>query len=456
MEKVLYKGKEYDHLPKEDYRFFEADPAKDMLLIALDGSVVFTTKAEIENPKKLIPDEIVLSADQQMAYDYIFDTPIEDKALFFFLTGEAGTGKTTLVNYIKKRHECRLTASTGLASQHIGGTTIFRFLGIRPENVENNVPASIDVVRKRLGSAKVVFLDEVSMVDTKLFKLIVEALVYYKIRVILVGDFFQLPPVSGAPCFTSVEWNMVRAVGLTKNHRQDQASDLAKSLNYIRWGHVDEYMKALMLQNTVVKLPDDCVNIMPFRARVMAVNNKRLNALGTTISKHKYKVITLADKMTESKVVGLINQSRIPAELELAIGARVICLTNDGDNRWVNGSLGWVEAIHQHHIKVRMDRLGMCIDIPLVNHEITDADGKILAVYTQFPVDLAWAMTIHKAQGTTLDKIGIDLSNHFAPGMTYVALSRCKNAEGIKFVGTMKGVLTDQRVIDLYTRYAGK
>ena len=414
------------------------------------------TRVKTTKVKKKEPEKIVLSADQQFAYDYIMSQPIHDQSLFFFLTGEAGTGKTTLVNYIKKRHRCRMTASTGLASQHIGGTTIYRFLGIRPMNVAKGIPAGHEKVTKSVGNAEVIFVDEVSMIEAKLFRLIVKALEYFKVRVVFVGDFFQLPPVNGSYCFDTWEWKQrVLAVSLNTNHRQNTASNLAHSLNCLRWGMVTDHMRNLIADRTVEELPEDCVNIMPKRKDVATINRKRLEELNNKIFTYEYKISYKAPHVKDSTVKSLIESGRIPPTLDLAVGARVIFLTNDQEGRWVNGTLGTIKSIeHGKYIDVRADR-GYTITVDAVDHEILDGDGEQIAVYRQLPMDLAWAMTIHKAQGTSLDKVGIDMNNHFAPGMTYVAISRCKTEEGLHFVGRLDTVLADPRVDRLYRSYAG-
>jgi len=400
-------------------------------------------------------NNVKLSSDQDKAYDDIFSTPIKDsKSQFFFLTGEAGTGKTTLVNHIKSHHESRLTASTGAASQLIGGTTVYRFLGIRPKNVMKNIPPKDEVVDRRIGESEVVFIDEVSMIDTSLFNLIHDSLANKGLRVVFVGDFFQLPPVKGMYCCMHPKWNFVRPLLLTVNHRQGSDKEFAEALSSLRWGVITPYLADLAKKWKVEELPEDCVNIMPHRDVVERTNNKRLEALGNEIFTFNCKIDHMHKSLTEDSALRLIDSGRIPASIRLCEGARVVFVTNDNDNKWVNGTLGTVTKVSKASVIVKADKGGL-ITVPFATHEISDADGGLLIRYTQIPLNLAWAMTIHKFQGTTAEKIGIQLGNHFGAGMTYVALSRCKSPENIFVTGDLTKALADPRIVQLYRNYYG-
>jgi hypothetical protein len=403
----------------------------------------------------VVEEEIALSPDQQASFDYIMNDDItgSDRSKFYFLTGGAGTGKTTLINYIRKSRHTKLTASTGLAAQHIKGTTIHRFLGIRPDHIDNGIPPKDSFVMQRVGTAEIVVIDEVSMIDTRLFELIFMALSPYKIKIILVGDFCQLPPVRGLYCFLSPNWALVTPINLTTNHRQSADAAFFNALNELRWGVVNDYMMQLLQRQTVTELPEDCVNIMPFRKDVERINNKRLEALNTDIGTFEAKVIT--SSVDEAKAQRLMKSGRIPMEVKAAVGARVMFLTNHKEGYWVNGSLGTVLEVRDNDVKVELDE-GSTIAATYETHEINDSDGRVLVSYSQLPMDLAWAMTVHKSQGTSVDKVGIDLKRHFAAGMTYVALSRARTPEGLCVKGHITKAMADPRVINLYRQYAGQ
>jgi ATP-dependent DNA helicase PIF1 len=116
--------------------------------------------------------------------------------------------------------------------------------------------------------------------------------------------------------------------------------------------------------------------------------------------------------------------------------------------------LGTVDKVSKVSVIVKADKGGI-IEVPFAEHELNDGDGSVLVKYTQLPLDLAWAMTIHKSQGTTVEKIGIQLENHFGPGMTYVALSRCKSPDNVFVTGDLVKALADPRVVQLYRSYYG-
>jgi ATP-dependent exoDNAse (exonuclease V) alpha subunit len=406
--------------------------------------------------------EITLSEDQEAVYDYIANDPLVKhqgfpdwvRARFYFLTGGAGTGKTTMVRHVRKRHHTKVTGSTGMAAQQAKGESVYRFLGIRPEHVENGIPPKDDFLKRKIGSAGIIVIDEVSMVGLRLFELIFEALASYEVKVIFVGDFAQLPPVKDLYCFTSKYWQYVTPLNLTTNHRQSADAEFFNALNELRWGHVSEYMHNLLNERRVDKLPKDCVNIMSKRNVVENVNNKRLRSLGTEIHSYEAEILPKDTRVDDYKANSLIKSGRIPATVKLAVGARVMFLTNHQQGFWVNGSLGTVIGIKEHNVKVKLDK-GYTIVATYETHEITDSDGKTLVSYSQLPMDLAWAMTVHKAQGTSVDKVGVDLTNHFAAGMTYVALSRSRTPEGLFVKGRLGSAIADPRVINLYKQYMG-
>jgi ATP-dependent exoDNAse (exonuclease V) alpha subunit len=406
-------------------------------------------------------EEVTLSQDQEAVYDYIAkDAAIRPnfpdwiKARFYFLTGGAGTGKTTVVRHIRKRHRTKVSGSTGMSAQQVKGDTVYRMLGIRPDHVENGIPPREDYLRRSIGTAEIIVIDEVSMIGLRLFELIFEALASYDVKVIFVGDFAQLPPVRDLYCFTSKYWQYVTPLNLTTNHRQSADAEFFSSLNELRWGHVNEYMTKLLEERRVDKLPEDCVNIMSVRKVVENVNNKRLRSLGNEMQTYEASILHGNTSVNDDKAHKLIKSGRIPPTLTVAVGARVMFLTNHQQGFWVNGSLGTVTAIRKNDVKVKLDA-GHTVVTTYETHEINDSDGKTLVSYSQLPMDLAWAMTVHKAQGTSVDKVGVDLTNHFAAGMTYVALSRARTPEGLFVKGRINSAIADPRVINLYRQYMG-
>jgi ATP-dependent DNA helicase PIF1 len=441
------KNKEGDVL----YRVINPDGKLEMV-----PKVKFDKKDNFKVTSNKHSMNVVLSEDQQAGYDYIINDVVDgDTSKYYFVTGGAGTGKTTFINHIRRKHNIRVTGSTGMAAQHVKGSTIFRFLGIRPEHVDNGIPPKDDYVQRKIGTAEIVVVDEISMIDTRLFNLIFDALSSYRIKVIFVGDFFQLPPVNGTYCFLSPNWNNVIPINLSTNHRQSEHADFFNALNELRWGTVNEYMHKLLMDRQVDKLPEDCVNIMSKRIVVERTNQKRLRALGTEVHKFEYSLIQGNTSVSDDKAHSLIKSGRIPVTVTAAVGSRVMFLTNHQQNLWVNGSLGTVVRVRENEVKVELDA-GHTVVATYETHEINDSDGKTLVSYSQLPIDLAWAMTVHKAQGTSVDKVGVDMTNHFAAGMTYVALSRARTPQGLFVKGRVNSAIADPRVIQLYRYYTGR
>jgi ATP-dependent exoDNAse (exonuclease V) alpha subunit len=213
-------------------------------------------------------------------------------------------------------------------------------------------------------------------------------------------------------------------------------------------------MTKLLEERRVDKLPEDCVNIMSVRKVVENVNQKRLRSLGNEMQTYEASILQGNTSVSEDKAHKLIKSGRIPPVLTVAVGARVMFLTNHQQGFWVNGSLGTVIGIRKNDVKVKLDA-GHTVVTTYETHEINDSDGKTLVSYSQLPMDLAWAMTVHKAQGTSVDKVGVDLTNHFAAGMTYVALSRARTPEGLFVKGRINSAIADPRVINLYRQYMG-
>ena len=123
-------------------------------------------------------------------------------------------------------------------------------------------------------------------------------------------------------------------------------------------------------------------------------------------------------------------------------------LTNDKDGLWVNGSTGTVQSVGSESVKVILDRDKKTIVVKETYEEIMDGDGNEIAKIYQYPMQLAWALTIHRAQGMTMDKVGVDLNGHFETGQTYVAMSRCRTKEGLSLMGDMGEILVDKRALD--------
>lgn len=373
-----------------------------------------------------------LSEDQQNAVSTI----LKENGPFF-LTGSAGTGKSYVIDHLRSLLPgCRVTAMTGSAAQIIRGSTLHKFCSIHPlYGVVNSKKANI-----RVRETDLLIVDEVSMADTKILAQIFDRFdqADHSPKLLLVGDFMQLPPVEGDSLFDSYIWKMFKTLKLTQQHRQSEG-DFISILNQMRIGNLSEDVRAFIKSRTVAELPDDCTHLMALRETVQRRNEAKLELLPGKSGRSVWEV-SYIDQEDKGQID--LSRSRFTDILRLKENARIVLLTNEEDGLWVNGSTGTVVSITPGCVNVRLDANNNLVSVRKEVDEVTDEDDNIVCRITQYPIMLAWALTIHKAQGMTIDRVGVDLRGHFAPGQTYVALSRCKTAEGL----FLKGHLPDLKV----------
>jgi ATP-dependent exoDNAse (exonuclease V) alpha subunit len=421
------------------------------------------------------PQEIAytsLSHDQRQAWDKIMKAvkgrfTVGTAERLFYLSGEAGTGKSYLIRELRKHLQGRmaLMAPTGIAAQNIGGVTLHRFLGIHPIMlfVQDGEGHDTDVVRcnrdfldDKMRDVALVVVDEVSMLSAGYFDITIQLLRKYRPVLLYVGDFMQLPPVPDYDkaeefawkAWQSRHWQNVQRLHLSTQHRQSEDTEFLHMLNHLRRGDITPALKQMMAERTYCYLPDYAPAVLAYKREVRAINEERLEALGKQIYTTRADVTEKSDKVRDADAE--ISKGRIPLTIRFAIGARVVMLTNS--KKWVNGSLGTITGMDatSQQITIQLDRGNTQVHCPKAAHEIVDSKGKTLVEYKQFPFQLAWALTIHKCQGMTLDKVGIELYGHFAPGMTYVAISRCRTREGLFFTGQIDEVLVDHAALEKF------
>jgi ATP-dependent exoDNAse (exonuclease V) alpha subunit len=271
-------------------------------------------------------------------------------------------------------------------------------------------------------------------------------------RVIAVGDFAQLPPVTKTAqrdwSFTHDVWHKTgfSVVELHHNQRVDDDHFL-KILGKIRIGHVDkEVMEFLNSKICVHNDEDESIRLFPRREQADQLNNKKLEQ----IQKPSFTSHSLF--LGSAKHIEILKKnSPLPDCLTLKEGCQVMLLQNDPAYRWVNGTRGTVVEIAPDKIRIEKSR-GRLIEVEKVQFGLQDAEGNTLASVINFPLRLAYATTIHKSQGATLDNLWVDLRRLWEPGHAYVALSRLSQPSGLKLLGwNSKSISVDPQVLKFYS-----
>ncbi len=393
---------------------------------------------------------------QVLAYELIANTNSS-----FFLTGRAGTGKTTFLRNVQKMVDKQFItlAPTGVAAILAGGDTIHSFFGLPLEVCTPNTCGKLNEARfQTIRHADTIIIDEVSMVRCD----IVDAIDYtlrYVMRttqpfggkqVIFVGDMFQLPPVvrQGAERdllndiyntddFFFYKANILKRIRLVKIefqkvYRQDDDKQFLHILENVRMNRVT---------------PEDLTHlnrrvIKPQKEDGMVITLASRNDTADKINKQRLDEIDAEEFVYEGKITGKFDEKRLPVErsLHLKVGAQVMFTRNDMQKRWANGTLAKVVKLAEDEIHVALNN-GDTYIVPReswdsFNYEYDRESRKlkkeVTGTFTQYPLKLAWAITIHKSQGMTFEKMVLDLSHGiFSDGQLYVALSRVRSLDGL-------------------------
>ena len=380
-----------------------------------------------------------------------------------YLTGAAGSGKTYVLNqYIKYLRQNNIvvgvTASTGIAATHMNGMTIHSWAGLGiSDAIDIEKILTRPTLKKRMAETRVLVIDEVSMLDGHVLDAVDTITRAFKdktkpfggLQVVLSGDLFQLPPVtkSGEPffAFNSTAWKSMglKICYLEEQHRQDD-SNLLSILNAIRSNNVDEtHFEELSERMKPAASGTDIIKLYTHNAHVDDINKTELAKLKT-----ETRTYQMTGRGRQNAVESLINRCLAPEQLVLKIGSEVMFVANNPAKQFYNGTLGKVVKFNDDGQPVVQTKQRL---ITVDEHTWKTEDGdKTIAEVTQLPLRLAWAITIHKSQGMSLDAAEIDLSKSFEPGMGYVALSRVRSIEGlyIKGINNMAMVVNPQ-IIEL-------
>lgn len=381
-----------------------------------------------------------------------------------FLTGEPGSGKTYAINcYIKYLRERDIkpsvTASTGIAATHIGGMTIHSWSGIGIKRFLSEYDLDRITQNKRVfcrvRDACVLIIDEISMLSKETFAMVDavcrkirdDARPFGGLQVAAVGDFFQLPPVSPREiengelassnfniaefAFFSPVWSASNFLTcyLSEQYRQDDAVFL-EMLSAIRRGSVSDAHRALFTSRSASAAPENLTQLFSHNADVDRINNNKLAKLPG-----QARTFEMEGRGPGALLLQLKKSCLSPETLFLKTGASVMFTKNDVEHRFVNGTLGVVTGFSKDGgdpiVKTNSGKI--IFTEPLDWH--IEENGRVLARVTQIPLRLAWAITVHKSQGMSLDAAYMDLSDAFEYGQGYVALSRVRALSGLSLAG---------------------
>jgi len=393
-----------------------------------------------------------------------------------FITGKAGTGKSTLLRHFQEISKKKIVvlAPTGIAALNVNGSTLHSFFRLPPRPIYQDEIKVVSGKRRKLyKSVDTIIIDEVSMVRADMMDVIDKFLrlngknpnkPFGGAQMIFIGDLFQLPPVvsnneeaklfsNSSPFFFSAkvfEKITLEFVELTKVFRQKE-QEFIQLLNSIRnnqatYSEIQQINQRYQPQFEP-ELNEYYVTLTTTNKIASQINTAHLEKLSKPL------------RQFEGAIKGKFDKGTLPTELILSLkeGAQVMFVKNDNEDRWVNGTIGQIKKIKTDYIEVEIqDKRRYNVkpvkwEIP--NYKFDDktqmVSTEVIGSFTQYPLKLAWAMTIHKSQGKQFDKVIIDLGwGAFAHGQLYVALSRCKTLEGLilKTQVRPKDVIVDNRV----------
>jgi ATP-dependent DNA helicase PIF1 len=373
-----------------------------------------------------------------------------------FLTGPPGAGKTYVLNDFvrqakRRRRRVAVTASTGIAATHIGGSTIHLWSGLGTRATLTNKAKdrlyASEELRKRYLETDVLVIDEISMLHGIRLNLVNETCQLLRdseaafggMQVILVGDLFQLPPVTRKDeevdfMHMSAAWADLHPeiCYLSEQHRQreDALLDVLQAMRRgeFRRSHIDALRSRL---DTRPPANASVTRLCTHNRDADAVNRQQLEALSS-----EGRTYTMAKAGPVFKLAQLAQSVLAPPTLEIKVGAEVMCVVNNLAKGFVNGSRGRVVGFRKNLPVVRMS-MGGTVTVEPHSWALVE-DGRKRAEIIQLPLRLGWAITIHKSQGMSLDAAVIDLRKCFTPGMGYVALSRVRSLEGVYLTGINK------------------
>jgi len=394
-----------------------------------------------------------LNQQQRQARDLVHGT--SDHAL---ISGFAGAGKTVLLRRLiedleadPKRQVC-VTATTGLAAQHVQGHTLAKVLGLGTAKSLHEIP-EVDFRKAEIGLHQItdMVVDEISMASGDYLELVDHVMQAVRsnqepfggVRMVFCGDFMQLPPVRRYSdpdpqypwAFEYPGFQDVLAIFLTQSMRQTDEEEI-QTLNEFRQGILTSRGRQILSEMNQRKLPE-AVDLFPRRRDVETINHARLQ-----MHKGEERVYPTFVR-PESRRQEMLARVSIGEEVRLKLRAPVIILTNDPDGHYVNGSQGKVTAFGRHSIRVELIN-GEEVEVESREWEIRDPQEDFVTGRVRgLPVQLGWAATIHRSQGMTLASVVTDISRCWEPGQAYVALSRTRTLQKVALLAPVEKIKAD-------------
>ena len=427
-----------------------------------------------KNYNSLLPDDFVLSEEFESIVEQLESTKDH-----FYITGKAGSGKSTLLAYFRSvtQKNTAVLAPTGVAAIRVKGQTIHSFFGFPPKVIQTRHIKKVRQI-ELLQNLETLIIDEISMVRADVFDAIDYSLRVHRkkltqpfggVQVIVFGDLFQLPPVvnmdesslleriypNGQFFFHSNIFQDAQFKTLELQSIYRQTDDhFIYLLNAVRDGSITN--------SQIDNLNDSLVdNFEMDEGKIILTTT---NARASGINQNYLKQLSSEEFSYRAQATGQFYKELFPTDevLKLKKGAQVIMIKNDPEKRWVNGSIGTIHDIAEKKIKVKINHKIYEVKKEKwdrIQYSYDDDQQEVLENVTgsfkQYPMRLAWAITIHKSQGQTFEKVIIDMSQgSFAPGQLYVALSRCISLEGIELLRPLKksDVIVNKQLIGFQDR----
>jgi hypothetical protein len=434
------------------------------------------SRSNSENPASAFDDTL----------EDILELLEEDTQHFIYLTGAAGTGKTTMIERVKD--ECLLkkmvVAPTGVAALNIGGSTINSAFRIGFDTFPIIQESKDPRFKKLLKNLELLIIDEISMVRAPMLDAISETLQIHRnsskpfggIHVLACGDLFQLPPVvkeneetaiferyESVYFFSADNFQAIESPSffeLVSSFRQQDDKEFYDLLNNVRLGQ--------NLEESIKTINQTCHNPEFDTESSLIITSRKYRA--EQINEEMLNLIDGPATAAKSKEQGELNENDLPAPRELRVkeNAKVMFIKNDPDGRWVNGTIGLVIDCSDKNKKVIKVKVGKEVfkvkreewnKVRYIYDEFNDEmEEEVVSSFKQFPLKLGWAVTIHKAQGLTLESCSVDLGDGaFATGQAYVALSRCKTLDSLNLYRELKvrDALVDPDIQDFHAEHFG-